>query len=428
MFLIEDLNILLMNKKYYINTYNPILSEDLNSIYTYNNKNLNIILYNKNNIINVLLNHYFNLKRKIKINKDKNILFNYSAIIYKELFINNINREYSMSLVKKQHLYISKRKKLLIKWKNKLNLKKNIFNKNKYFNYALSLKRIFVSFPKIKHTNNKVSILINIFNKEKIYLKVKLNKLKSIILTKIYINDSINNKNYSNNKVKFNNVLFIKKILLNILKTKTINILFKRNYLAKLYINNFKFNNTNLINLKNIIYKVYNKEINIYITNIKYIYLDNSIFIESLTRKLNNRKKRVLRVLKQGLHIVKLANINTNILLKVNTFLKNSIKESMFINIIYNNIEYKNIIRNLKNIHVIGINLEAKGRLTRRMTASRSVYKIRSKGTLKNIYNYYYNISSSLIKGTLSPNISSSKNESKNSNGAFGMLSRISTG
>ena len=198
-----------MNKKYYINTYNPILSEDLNSIYTYNNKNLNIILYNKNNIINVLLNHYFNLKRKIKINKDKNILFNYSAIIYKELFINNINREYSMSLVKKQHLYISKRKKLLIKWKNKLNLKKNIFNKNKYFNYALSLKRIFVSFPKIKHTNNKVSILINIFNKEKIYLKVKLNKLKSIILTKIYINDSINNKNYSYNS--FSALYFYKK-------------------------------------------------------------------------------------------------------------------------------------------------------------------------------------------------------------------------
>jgi len=306
-------------------------------------------------------------------------------------------------------------------------LNKNFTNKNKFLNYGLSLKRIFINFPKIKHTNNNISILINIFNKEKIYLKVKLKRLKSIILTKRYINNLITNK-YINNITKYNNVLDIKIILLNILKINTVNTLFKRNYLAKIYLNNFKFNNLNLISLKNIIYKVYNKEINIYVTNIKYIYLDNYIFIDSLTRKLNNRKKRVLRVLKQGLHIVRLANINTNILLKTNMFLKNSIKESMLFNIIYNNIDYKNIIRNIRNIHIIGINLEAKGRLTRRMTASRSVYKIRSKGTLKNIYNYYYNISTSLIKNTLNSNISYTKNESKNRNGAFGILIKISTG
>jgi hypothetical protein len=417
-----------MKDKYYINTYNPILNEDLNSIYLYNNKHLNIIVYNKSKIINILLNHYFNLKKKIKFNV-KPMIFKHN-IINKNLFINNIdiiNKTNTMKLIKKQSLYISKRKNILINWKNKLILNKNLTNKDKFLNYGLSLKRIFINFPKIKHTNNNISILINIFNKEKIYLKVKLKRLKSIILTKKYINNIIINK-YINNISTNNNMWDIKIMLLNILKTNLVNTLFKRNYLAKIYLNNFKFNNLNLISLKNIIYKIYNKEIYIYVTNIKYIYLDNNIFIDSLTIKLNNRKKRVLRVLKQGLHIVRLANINTNILLKTNLFLKNSIKESMLFNIIYNNIEYKNIIRNIRNIHIIGINLEAKGRLTRRMTASRSVYKIRSKGTLKNIYNYYYNISTSLIKNTLNSNISYTKNESKNRNGAFGILSKISTG
>jgi hypothetical protein len=92
----------------------------------------------------------------------------------------------------------------------------------------------------------------------------------------------------------------------------------------------------------------------------------------------------VLKVFKGGLKLVRIAKINTNILLKVNNFLKNNIKEYKFINLI-NNIEYKNIFMSMKNLHIIGINLEAKGRLTRRMTASRSVYKFKSKGSFKNI-------------------------------------------
>ena len=404
------------------------MADYYNSVYIYNYNHLNILLHNKNNIVNVLLNNYFNLKKKLKTSSNGNIInFNYNlnlfTILSTKLFINNfINKKYKLNLIKKQNRYIIKRKNRLIKWKNRLNLKKNRINKRKIFRSILSLKRIFVSFPKIKHTNNNILILINIFNKEKIYLKKKFTKLKLIILTKNFIN-KFNNNMYN---IKSNNTLYLKKILLNILRTKTLNIFFKRNYLAKLYLNNFKFNNLNLIHLKNIIYNIYSKEINLNITNIKYIYLDNSLFVDSITKKLNNRKKKVLKVLKKGLKLVKLANINTNILLEINTFLKDNIKENKFVNFI-NNIEYKNIFISMKNIHLTGINLEAKGRLTRRMTASRSVYKLKSKGSLKNIWNFFYDIGTSLIRGIFKSNINYITSASKNRNGAYGISCTTST-
>ena len=47
---------------------------------------------------------------------------------------------------------------------------------------------------------------------------------------------------------------------------------------------------------------------------------------------------------------------------------------------------------------LVGIRVEAKGRLTKRLTASRAVYKIRYKGYLKNIYSSYNKISTIIIE------------------------------
>jgi len=64
-----------------------------------------------------------------------------------------------------------------------------------------------------------------------------------------------------------------------------------------------------MLNLKNIIYKIYNKKILLKIINMKYLYLDNNIFISSLLIKLNNRKKRALRTIKKGLKLIKNSKI-----------------------------------------------------------------------------------------------------------------------
>ena len=68
-----------------------------------------------------------------------------------------------------------------------------------------------------------------------------------------------------------------------------------------------------------------------------------------------------------------------------------------------------------------GVRLEAKGRLTRRFTASRSVFKIKWKGTLKNIDATYRGLSSAILRGNIKSNVQYSIINSKTRNGAFGL-------
>jgi hypothetical protein len=79
------------------------------------------------------------------------------------------------------------------------------------------------------------------------------------------------------------------------------------------------------------------------------------------------------------------------------------------------------VINNLKYRHVTGFRLEAKGRLTRRYTASRSVSKLRYKGNLMNIDSSYKGLSSVLLKGNLRSNVQFTKLNSKTRIGSFGI-------
>jgi hypothetical protein len=73
-----------------------------------------------------------------------------------------------------------------------------------------------------------------------------------------------------------------------------------------------------------------------------------------------------------------------------------------------------------------GVRLEAKGRLTRRFTASRSIFKIKWKGSLKNIDSSYKGLSSVILKGHVKSNVQYSLVKSKTRNGAFGLKGWIS--
>ena len=61
-----------------------------------------------------------------------------------------------------------------------------------------------------------------------------------------------------------------------------------------------------------------------------------------------------------------------------------------------------------------GVRLEAKGRLTRRFTASRSVFKIKWKGSLKNIDSSYKGLSSVILRGHVKSNVQYSLVKFKN--------------
>jgi hypothetical protein len=79
------------------------------------------------------------------------------------------------------------------------------------------------------------------------------------------------------------------------------------------------------------------------------------------------------------------------------------------------------VINNLKYRHVTGFRLEAKGRLTRRYTASRSISKLRYKGNLLDIDSSYRGLSSVMLKGNLKSNVQYTKLRSKTRIGSFGI-------
>jgi hypothetical protein len=185
-------------------------------------------------------------------------------------------------------------------------------------------------------------------------------------------------------------------------------------------LNKYKFENLFLSRLSVLISKIYNKKVEFNIVNLKAIYLNSDIFAQAIALKLRNRDNRLLRVLRSFLTMVKLSKdnilkdrfiplnnkelwINRVNNLEINYLTLNINKKRDSLNdllislfnpsnisglskdkkIISNNKLVDNynllddIILILKHKNISGVRLEAKGRLTRRFTASRSIFKIK---------------------------------------------------
>jgi hypothetical protein len=155
--------------------------------------------------------------------------------------------------------------------------------------------------------------------------------------------------------------------------------------------------------LINLISRIYNKKVELKIIELKSIHLNSDIFSSAIGFKLRNRKNKLLRVLRKALLKVKspylLLTSDKNI---------NSINKNNFLNFI-------------KQKVVSGVRFEVSGRLTRRLTASRSIFKYRYKGSLKNIHSSYNKLSSVMIRGHVKSNLQSTIVQSKTRNGAFGL-------
>ena len=85
-----------------------------------------------------------------------------------------------------------------------------------------------------------------------------------------------------------------------------------------------------------------------------------------------------------------------------------------------NNLQ-ENILNSTKHKNIYGVRLEAAGRLSRRLTASRSVFKLKYKGSLKNINSSYKGLSTVMLRGNTRSNLQLTKISSKTRNGAFGL-------
>jgi hypothetical protein len=317
----------------------------------------------------------------------------------------------------------------------------------------LSSNRIYLSNGEFKHTNNNVLINIYLFNRQKynylsrlknIYIKrffkntkknVNINitrRLKSIykkgiealrvanhdkyLLIKA-LNILENNNNY---KVKTFKSLsnytakFYKKLLKRSLKKIQLYFLYKQ----LLYINKSKLNYTYLQLLKKHLESLYNKNVEFNLINLKRFYLNSDILSETIKFKLTRNRRKLLKIFnkmrnkikiqKKRIFLGKTDEVKKYVETKQNMTTNKTLLESFVIN-------------NLKYRHVTGFRLEAKGRLTRRYTASRSISKLRYKGNLLDIDSSYRGLSSVLLKGNLKSNVQYTKLKSKTRIGSFGI-------
>ena len=245
-------------------------------------------------------------------------------------------------------------------------------------------------------------------------------------------------------------------------------------YKNLIFFNQKKIQMLYLQKLIRLIEMMYDKKVELNIVNLNRMHLNSDIFTQAVSLRLRNRDNKVYRVLKASLRNIKIWPIN-----KIKEKNKKRNKEELHINQIRNNIissmftddEVKDplgdllleffphspaegqensglyvkvikkfysktfsvlslrgyILGNLSQKKLRGIRIEAKGRLTRRFTASRSIYKMKWLGGLKNADSSFRGWPAILLRGHVKSNVEYSIINSKNRNGAYGVKGWVST-
>ena len=340
---------------------------------------------------------------------------------------------------------------------DKINIDIFIYNRQKYnYYYKLrqmksKLKKKFL-IKKLQIIKNKASIINkNIetkFNKFSYFLPINYkltlynNPINMLTEYNIYTNDKF---------LKFKKDM-IKKYITKCFRKEILHL----HYRKLLILNNFKLKYTFLTILTTILRKMYNKKIELNIINLKYFYLNSDIYTESIINKITNNRKKLKYFLNKSTSKVKIKkyfykysenNDKINKLSLYNTIKvnnnRNLTNQKFFhisyeklldpINIllykIYNryivirnkNLLNKTILKITKNKSITGVKLEAAGRLSKRHTASRSMFKLKSRGNLKNMDSILPGSKSSTIRGINKSNIQYTKLNSVINIGAFGL-------
>lgn len=279
-----------------------------------------------------------------------------------------------------------------------------------------------IGFPKMINILKRVSLCS--------YKEKRVNNLRTMLeeLRKVYLKNLNFNSLYL--LIRLINFFFmIRKLLKSIYVMK----LYKKN----IYYSRYKFNVQSMLHVKSILNKFYNNKIEINVISLKYLYLDGSILALTVVRKLKNRKRRVLKVIRMALKLSKkpyinkfytdLLNVNSldNVLVRKNLSL--SINNNIPLNkdLISKPISYKSriIFFYLKHKIISGMKLQGTGRLTKRLTASRSISKYMGKGSLKDRTSSYNGLSTVVLRGYVKSNLQYVNINSYNRIGAYGIKS-----
>jgi hypothetical protein len=286
-----------------------------------------------------------------------------------------------------------------------------IFNRQMQ-NYILSIENNYLKSFKINLVNrNKI---IELINKKSLDFFKKINQKKHLIIEslngQIFKNKDIINYKILSDNVSKHYTKFVKKSL----KELYIYLYYRQ----LLYINESKLKYTYLQFLKKYLIKIYNKDIEFNLINLRRFYLNSDILSESITLKIKKNRRKLLKylnILKRKVRISDKKNFYSELgLNKVNLYINEDKLE-------------KTVLKTIKYKHITGFRLETKGRLTRRYTASRSISKLIYKGNLSNIDSSYKGYSSVLLRGNIRSNLQYTKLKSKTRIGSFGIKGWISS-
>ena len=269
-----------------------------------------------------------------------------------------------------------------------------IFKQITYYDVYSSIVELFV---------DNLSSYLTILNKYFEFL-TKLVELKILNKhEKFLIFISLVNNYYYN----YPNYEYYKKIV----NRKYLQNLYRLRYLLKF--NNVKFEKPFIRKLIDIVENLYNKKVEFNIVNLNQVHLNSDILTQAVVLKLKNKKNKFYKIFKSSLNKVKISDasrlsqkidvsnkkhyfINDIRNVYINDMLNNKIVKRDSLNELLlnyfpsaNKLEIEDmygveqsislqdyVFRYLKHFRLGGVRLEARGRLSRRFTASRSVFKL----------------------------------------------------
>jgi hypothetical protein len=424
-------------KELYDDLYSPRI-KNLNLNFTRfditNNKR--IFDYNRPHTLDEFLNYPTHYTHKINFPEHSSWHKNVCFRLFWKKYVKLIGQKKILSLDLATRKKVSKRNKYLKKGKNK---------------------KIFTSFKdKTKNTFFQ-AFLENISNDQ------ILAKFSSTIAELVDKNEANDKKvlNFEHEINIINNFYNNFEAYIDLAKIFRIKSYKKYRYL--LMVNIAKFEKPFIQKLVDLVKNIYHKNVEFNLVNLYKMHLNSDIYTQSVSLKLKNRNNKLFKVLTRSLTKAKLPNVNRSndryhkenrneyLINKIrNTYINSMLLGSTNDNSVdpLNNLLvgffplskkleievrkrssiikrsvslYKYIISTLKHIRLAGIRVEAKGRLTRRFTASRSVFRVKWKGGLENVDSSFKGLSAIMLRGDRKSNVQYSISNSKNRNGAFGV-------
>ena len=181
-------------------------------------------------------------------------------------------------------------------------------------------------------------------------------------------------------------------------------------------------------NLSDLLAKYYNKKVELRVIRLREMQLNAKILAERLAIELNQRIRSPLRTIRNALKTVRTSKVNIKLY-----YLKKTSSLIKKYSALYNNISTLNVgdlkkiqktvrnevIMSTKYKAITGLKIQIAGRLTRRATAAKAVFKGGQVGGLRNFDSSVLGFSVGLLRGHRNPNLQKSYHNSKTKNGSF---------